>query len=462
MMRMPDKTSRWVIAAAILAVAALAFVFSIRTPGSGDVQVQTAEVTSGPINRRVLVSGTVEPARMVEVGSQVSGTIASIDVDFNSVVKTGDVLARLDPASFQARLAEAEAGVAQARAERARFEAALDDARRKFDDAQALAGDRQLARAELDAARITMRQAEAQVQGAGAGIRAAQAAVSEARVALGQTVIRSPIDGIVIARHVDAGQTLAARVNAPALFTIGDLRQMRLLAEVAEGEAGGVQRGSEIRFEIESLGDRNFRGKVAEVRLSPVIEQAAASNNNSNQPVGTSGASTTPATSASQQSSSSTTSGSGASQPATQATGASATTTLGRTSPATTGVVTYIAVIDVDNQALEIPPGVTAIGTLAGSERRQAVRIPNNALVFAPSTEVLAEVKQKLPPLDRADPEAPGASAAHRGYVWKLENNRFVPIPVETGIADDSWTELVAGEIHAGDRLVTAAAPRQR
>jgi HlyD family secretion protein len=127
-----------------------------------------------------------------------------------------------------------------------------------------------------------------------------------------------------------------------------------------------------------------------------------------------------------------------------------------------TGVVTYIAVIDVDKTALGIPPGVTAIGTLTGSERRQAVRIPNNALVFAPSADVLAALDQKPLAVDRAEPEASAASATQRGHVWKLENNRFVPIAVETGIADDSWTELVAGEVRPGDRLVTAATPRQR
>ena len=353
--------------------------------GAGeDLQAQTAEVTTGRIIRRVLVSGTVEPARMVEVGSQVSGTIAAIEVDYNSQVKAGQVLARLDPASLQAQVAEADAGVAQAKAERARFQAALDDARRKFGEAQALAGDQQLARAELDAARITLLQAEADVRGADAGIKAAQAAASESRVALGHSVIRSPIDGVVIGRHVEVGQTLAARVNAPTLFTIGDLRQMRLLAEVPEGEAGGVQPGSEIRFEIESVGSRNFTGKVAEVRLSPVIEQASASNSNANQPVATSGSSTAATTSASRQSSSSTTSGSTAAQPTAQTTGSASTpATSGQTSTAMTGVVTYIAVIDVDNTALGDPAGrhrdrhADGIGKTAGGanpEQRPGVR----------------------------------------------------------------------------------------
>ena len=214
---------RWALVALVAGLAVIAGLagFAITRGGGEEIQVQTAEVTSGPIVRRALVSGTLEPARMVEVGSQVSGTIASIEVDFNSTVKAGQMLARLDPASFQTRLTEAEAGLAKARAERAERQAVLDDARRKLESAQTLAGDEQLARAELDLARTTMLQAEADARGADAGIRAAQAGVAEARVSLEHTVIRSPIDGVVIGRHVDVGQTIAARVNAPVLFTLG-------------------------------------------------------------------------------------------------------------------------------------------------------------------------------------------------------------------------------------------------
>ena len=267
---------RWALVALAVGLAVIAVFVSTR--GGGEVQVQTVEVTSGPIVRRPLVTGTLEPARMVEVGSQVSGTIASIAVDFNDSVKAGQVLARLDPASFQTSLTEAEAGLAKARAERAQRQAVLDDARRKLESAQTLAGDEQLARAELDLARTTMLQAEADIKGADAGIRAAQAGIAEARVSLEQTVIRSPIDGLVIGRHVEVGQTIAARVNAPVLFTLGDLRRMRLLADVPEGDVGGVRQGSQVRFVIESIGERSFTGTVAEVRLAPEVTQASSTS----------------------------------------------------------------------------------------------------------------------------------------------------------------------------------------
>jgi HlyD family secretion protein len=426
------------------------------------VQVQTTDVTSGPVARRVLVSGTLEPARMVEVGSQVSGTIASVPVDFNSRVRAGQMIARLDPASFQTRLAEAEAGLAQAQAERARRQAAMDDARMKLEDAQRLAGDQQLARAELDLARTTMLQASADVKGAEADIAAARAAVTQARVSLDRTIIRSPMDGVVIGRHVNVGETIAASVQAPILFTIGDLRRMRLLAEVPEGDVGGVQRGSQVKFDIESIGGRAFTGTVAEVRLSPQVAPATVPNAGaaaSTAPAATSSASPV-ATSGTAQPAGSPTSGMTAAPPGGQATSSSpaAPTTSTQQGAAAMGVVTYVAVIDVDAPSQDVPPGGTAIVTLAGSERTYAVRIPNNALTFAPSVDMFAAVDQHPPVLSRPDSDSAKRASTRKRQVWKFENNRFVPIAVETGIADDSWTELVSGDVRPGDRLVTAAA----
>ena len=459
-------TYRWA-AGVIAALGVTAVVMVAVRPDHNAVQVQTADVTSGPIARRVLVTGTLEPARQVEVGSQVSGTIASLEVDFNSRVKAGQLLARLDPASFQAHVAEAEAGLAKARAERARLQAALEDARRKLEQAQALESGRQLARAEFDTAHATMLQAEADVRSADAQIAAAMAVVRQARVSLDYTLIRSPIDGLVIGRHVEVGQTIAASVNAPVLFTIGDLRRMRLLAEVPEGEVGGVQPGSQVQFAIEAIGATEFTGTVAEIRLAPQVVQAAASG----AATGTGAPTAVAATSGSSQAESggprqpgsSTTAGGAASQPTAQNTAPNQPATPASTpAPAATlGVVSYVAVIDVDAANQDIPPGGTAIVTLTGSERPQAVRIPNNALTFAPSPEVLAAVDQDPPALNRANAPSPKGKT-QEDYVWKFENNRFVPIAVTTGIADDSWTELVAGDVRAGDRLLTAATARKR
>ena len=442
----------------------------VMTHDRDSVQIQTTDVTSGPVARRILVTGTLEPVRMVEVGSQVSGTIASLPADFNARVKAGQVLARLDQASFQSRLAETQAGLAKAQAEHLHRLAALDDAQMKLEDAQALAGDQQLARAELDLARTTMLQAAADVKGAEADIAAARASAAQAQISLDRTIIRSPIDGVVIGRHVEIGQTIAASVQAPVLFTIGDLRRVRLLAEVPEGEVGGVQPGSQVRFEIEAISGRQFAGTVAEVRLAPQVAAATTANAAipaATTPVGTSGS--TPPTNRSTTSASAQTSGSAASgstvlQSTAQGTvssPAAATTSTGRAT-ATTGLVTYVAVIDVDAPGEEIPPGGTAVVTLAGAQRKQAVRISNNAVTYAPSAEALAAVDQEPPALNRAEIATKKQAGTRQGYVWKFENDRFVPVAVETGISDDSWTEVVSGAVKPGDRLVTAAVPLKR
>jgi HlyD family secretion protein len=462
---------RWafVILIAAVAVGAIA-AMAVMTRDRETVQIQTADVTSGPVARHILVTGALEPLRMVEVGSQVSGTIASLPADFNARVSAGQVLARLDQASFHSRLAEAQAGLAKAQADHLHRQAALNEARMKLEDAQALAGDQQLARAELDLARTTMLHAAADVKGAEADIAAARASVTQAQIGLDRTIIRSPIDGVVIGRHVEIGQTIAASVQAPVLFTIGDLRRMRLLAEVPEGEVGGVQPGSQVRFEIEAINSRQFAGTVAEVRLAPQVASATTANAAipaATTPVATSGSTsstTRSTTSATTQTSGSTTSGSTSSQLAAQSTVSppiAATTSTGRAT-GTVGLVTYVAVIDVDAPGEEIPPGGTAVVTLAGSQRKQAVRIPNNALTFAPSPDALIAVDQEPPVLERAGNGPAKQAGTRHGYVWKFESNRFVPIAVETGISDDSWTEVVSGAVRPGDRLVTAAVPLKR
>jgi HlyD family secretion protein len=461
------KKYSWALAVIALTVVIAATVLFYRRRGGEQVHVQNAEVTSGPVVRRALVSGTLEPARMVEVGSQVSGTIASIDVDYNSTVKAGQVLARLDPASFQTQLTQAEAGLAKARADRAQRAAVFGDARRKLEASETLSSDRQLAQAELDATRTTMLQAEADVRAADADIAAAQAAITEARVSLEHTVIRSPIDGIVIGRHVDVGQTLAARVNAPVLFTLGDLRHMRILADVPEGDVGGVQPGSQVRFSIETLGDGSRQRPVAEVRLDPQVVQATATSGSTAAtpvPAATSGTSTVPATGSTPTSGANqAATGSNTNASATSSNVASTTTVSGASSrtPAV-GVVSYIAVIDVDAVNESIPPGGTAIVTLTAGRRPQAVRIPNNALAFSPSNEAFAAAHQQRPELDRSDDPTLKGKKTQRGYVWKYENNQFVPIPVEVGIADDTWSELISGDVRPGDHLITAATVPQR
>jgi HlyD family secretion protein len=420
-----------------------------------------------------MLTGTIQPARAVDLGSQVSGTIRSIEADFNDTVRAGQIVARLDPSAHEAQLAEAQAKLAQARAEHARLHAILDDARAKLSRAERLSNDEQIARAELDLAQTTAKQTEAELKAADASIAAAQATMTEARVKLNQTMIRAPIDGIVISRHVEIGQTIAASVQTPVLFTIADLRRMQLLAEVAEADVGGVRQGSRVTFQVESIGDQPFEGTVSAVRLQPVLDVADATT--------AGGAASTPATiGTSGRPGAATTSSGGAAASTSAAASAPPGAPSGSPSPASpapdaaasaarqpsaartaaSGVVTYTAVIDVNNVSGAVPPGGTAIITLDAAERRNVRRIPNNALSFHPSPRAFATVDQKPPLLDPPElPRNKPAAGTRRGYVWKFEHRRFVPIAIEAGLSDETWTELVSGELHSGDQLVTAAGP---
>ena len=427
-----------------------------------------ADVTRGPISREVLSSGVLEPTAAVNVGSQVSGTIQSLSADFNDRVKTGQIVAQIDPAAYDTRLAEARAELIRSEAESGRRRVELEDLRTKAGRAVELESQRLITQAELDAAQFAVRKMEAELKAAVAATRAAKAGVAEAEVNRSRTTIRAPIDGIVVSRDVEIGQTIAASFNSPVLFRIADLRKMQLLADVGESEAGEVRRGAPVTFKIESIGPREFRGAISEVRLSPVVTQASSSSG----ATGTAGATATSGTTAAGRGAVAT---SGAASQGNTSTGSAGTATATQPGAATAtqpgaatatqpgaantnvsapagAVVSYTAVIDVDNANGAIVPGSSAIVMLPTGRRADALRVPNAALSFRPNAEVLKASGQSprdVPETDRA-PDAAG-----RGYVWKYEAGKFVAIAVVTGVADERWTEVTSGKIQPGDRLVT-------
>ena len=253
------RTAALAAAVGLLAIVAI-LVLVPRDGADSPLDVTTAPVTTGTVARRVMSTGTLQPVRTVDVGAQVSGTIHSIEADFNDRVRAGRIVARLDPSIYESQLGEAQARLEQAQAERERLRVVLDDARAKLGRSETLATESLVPRAELDLAKTAALHAAADVKGADAAIASARASITQARVSLNHTVIRSPIDGIVISRHVDVGQTIASAVQTPVLFTIADLSRMQLLAEVAEADVGGVQPGSRVSFQIESIGQQAFDG----------------------------------------------------------------------------------------------------------------------------------------------------------------------------------------------------------
>ncbi|PYJ87937.1 MAG: efflux RND transporter periplasmic adaptor subunit, partial [Verrucomicrobia bacterium] len=292
-----------IISAAVLIAAAL--LLRHCTSGSG-VTYQTGAVTRGPITQAVTATGTLNPVQNVQVGSQVSGNIQKLFVDFNSIVKAGQVIAQIDPVVFQASVNQAEGDLANAHA--ALELAQLNEARTR-----ALVAKQNSAQSDLDQATANLHQAEANV-------KIKEGALEKVKADLDHCTIASPIDGIVISRNVDVGQTVAASLQAPVIFAIAnDLSKMQIDANVAEADVGAVAVDQDVEFTVDAFPTRTFQGKVTQVRNAPITVQ---------------------------------------------------------------NVVTYDTVIGVSNPDQKLKPGMTANVSIVAAHRDEAVRIPNSALRF--------------------------------------------------------------------------------
>ena len=376
--------------------------------GPVDIAVTTAPVTVGDIVRHIVVTGVLQPVTTVDVGTQVSGTISEVDVDFNSVVHTGEVLLRLDGSDLQAVLDQARASLTEARADLAAARSTADGATEALSRAERLAAQNLIPQMELDDARTAMVEADSGVQSAAARVAEATADVRRANVNLQQTVIRSPVDGVVMSRNVSTGATVAAIQSAPVLFTIAtDFRTMQVMADVDESDVASIAVGSPASFHVDAYPDQLFDGHVSQVRLDAIRDQQGSDG---------------------------------------------ATARLGASSmgPA---VVSYPVILMVDNPAEKLRPGMTAIVAFEGARRTGATRIPNSALSFVPTPRVLAAARQKMP---QSPPMSPDKTA-NAARVWAYDGTEFTPLMIRTGLADDQWTELVSGPLEAGATLVTNA-----
>lgn len=312
----------------VLLAAIGVMVYSYMTIDAAAPAVGTAAVTRGDVVQTVAASGTVEALTTVQVGSQVSGTVLQLFADFNDIVRAGQVLAKLDPSLLQTQVVQASAALVKAEADADRTRVAVDDARVRERRATLLSDKQVISAAALETATMDVRTAEAQVKSAVAQVAQARASLNHARVNIAHTTITSPIDGFVIARNVDAGQTVAASMSAPTLFILaGDLAQMQVKASIDESDVGNVSAGMPVTFRVDAYPNDTFVGRVTQVRL-----------------LGT----------------------------------------------AVSNVITYVTVIDVDNAGLKLKPGMTAGVTVQVAKRTDAVRVPNTALRFRPSAAQLA------------------------------------------------------------------------
>ncbi|HLE08931.1 MAG TPA: efflux RND transporter periplasmic adaptor subunit, partial [Thermodesulfobacteriota bacterium] len=258
-----------VISAVIFAVAFISF----RNRGNA-VKYRTEKVTRGDIEAVITATGTVNAVTMVLVGTQVSGTIKNIYVDFNSPVKKGQVIARIDPATFEAQVGQAQANLLSAKANLEKAEAAFADSKRTMDRNKVLFSRDFIARSELDTSDTNYQTAKAQISAAKAQIAQTEAALRYAETNLMYTDIVSPVDGIVVSRNVDAGQTVAASFQTPTLFTIAeDLTKMQIDSSVVEADIGRVNAGQTVEFTVDAYPDTAFKGVVSEVRNAPIVVQ---------------------------------------------------------------------------------------------------------------------------------------------------------------------------------------------
>jgi HlyD family secretion protein len=322
-----SRRRRWAVLWLGLA-AALALITWTVWPASDRREYVTATVERGALVASVTATGTVNPVNSVEVGTYVSGPIQAIDVDFNSPVKRGQRIAKIDPRTFSGKVDSARAAVADARARVQRAEADLRLKRLQLRRSERLGETRVLSENELDVARAAADQADADLRLARAEVEKAQAALAEAEVNLGYTDIVSPVDGIVVSRNVDVGQTVAASFQTPTLFVIADdLSRMQVNAFVSEADIGRVRDGQEATFGVDAHPGRSFDAVVRQVRNAPTTLQ---------------------------------------------------------------NVVTYDVVLDVDNADRALKPGMTASVRIVTAEVDEALLVPSAALRFRPPADEAA------------------------------------------------------------------------
>ncbi|MCS0595002.1 efflux RND transporter periplasmic adaptor subunit [Massilia agri] len=393
---------RVAIAAAVVVVggAAAAWLAPKGAPKVPPSKYRTAVVDTGAINQTVTATGTINPVALVNVGSQVSGTVVELNADFNDRVSKGQVLLKLDPTIFNAQIRQAEASRASAMANLKLGEA-------NYARNQQLVAQNFVSSTALDQSRREMDVARANVQ-------LAQAQLDRARADLNNSVIRSPIDGVIIKRTIDLGQTVAASFNTPNLFQIArDLTKMQIDTSVSEADVGALKDGLPARFVVDAYPDREFHATMRQFRLAANVVQ---------------------------------------------------------------NVVTYNVVLDVDNKDEMLKPGMTAQVRLVVANRPNVLRIPTTALRFQLPEEEQEKLRKKekesgvkqvaLSPAPAPDDDLAFRSAAETARMFKVYRldamNQPQPVDIRVGLSNFRYTEVVSGGLKAGDRIVTRTLAESR
>lgn len=374
---------KWLIILAVLGGSAWAGIQYWRRPKDTAVEFKTSPVTRGEIIQSVTANGSLTPVRMVEVGSQISGTITNITVDFNSKVKEGEIIAEIDSATYERALLQSEADLANAKA-------SLRLAQLNFNRAKELFGNKLISQSDYD-------QTDASLAMADAIVKMREANVERARVDLSRATIYAPMDGVVITRRIEAGQTVAASMNTPTLFVIAnDLAKMQIEAAVSEADVGGLEEGQTVQFSVDAFPGRSFQGKVQQVRYAPTTNQ---------------------------------------------------------------NVITYTTVVAVENKDLKLRPGMTANAKFITAERKGVLKIPNAAVRFRPPAGAIVKGDTNALAPKAATAVALIESGPFAGLPvmpWQVEGERRRPTEAERAAYTASLTpeqkkkyEQVMAEIRA-------------
>jgi HlyD family secretion protein len=406
----PRRRRWWILTSAALLVAALLYPVLGRKPQP--VKYATQPAKRGNLVVTVSATGTLEPRKKVDVGIEVSGTIKTVEVDYNAAVTVGQVMARLDTTRLEAQAQQNEAALEAARAKVLQAQASVQEAEAQFgrlNRVRELSGGKIPSQNDLDTAKANLARSKADEASAKASVAQAQAALDVVRTDITKAVVKSPINGIVLKRSVEPGQTVAAQFQSPTLFTLAeDLTQMELQVDVDEADVGQVKEAQEATFTVDAYPDRTFPARITQVRYgSQTVE----------------------------------------------------------------GVVTYKTVLRVDNSSLALRPGMTATAIITVNKRDNVVLVPNAALRFAPSTKgpsgpprgggLVGMLLPRPPGLNDNKIEEPDTKSKEQ-RVWIVRNGQLAGLSFTKGLSDGLHTEVASGLVESGMELVVEeiSAPR--
>jgi HlyD family secretion protein len=410
----------------LVVIAGIVFGFTLFSRNGKDELKYTKEVIDrGNITALVDTTGTLNPVTIVDVGSQVSGKIIKINVDFNSQVKQGQIIAEIDQSPFLSKVQQNEANYLSSQAALLKSKVTLDNSEKQYERAKSLFDKELISYEEFENTETQYFGAKADLQSNEARLEQAKAQLDASKVDLAYTIIKSPIDGVVISRNVNEGQTVAASFQAPVLFQIAnDLTKMQVECSVDEADIGKVKEGQKVRFTVDAFPTENFNGVVRQVRYSPEVIQ---------------------------------------------------------------NVVTYITIVDVDNPEMKLRPGMTATVSIVVGEAQNALRVLNTALRFQPAPEILQalfqEMRQQRQAAGGNTSSASGQSEKSRpqqkpqanlqsglqmgsggmrgqmkdaGRVWLEDaNGKLHMVFIRTGVTDNVYTEVTGGDLKEGQEVIT-------